>query len=145
MKQIFILKFIYYHFLVLFKWSKFQSPKARKIYVWRMNEYTKVVVRSRKSKDRKYNCQMKTDNSTNNDLLNTTQKTRDWATSTTHTKLGWSQILQRVRNSFSTIGTRRNYCCEIYGYYFRDMSRLVFCSLLMLCCHCIQLDVLILF
>jgi hypothetical protein len=41
-----------------------------------MIEYTKVVIRSPKSKGRQYNGQKKTDNRTNNDLQNTTQKTR---------------------------------------------------------------------
>ena len=41
-----------------------------------MIEYTKVVIRSPKLKGRQYNGQKKTDNRTNNDLQNTTQKTR---------------------------------------------------------------------
>jgi hypothetical protein len=42
-------------------------------------EDTIGVIRSRKSKmDRQYNSKEKTDKKTNNDLHNTTQKTRDW-------------------------------------------------------------------
>jgi len=39
-------------------------------------EDTKRVIRSRKLKDRQYNGQKKKDNRTNNNLQNTTQKTR---------------------------------------------------------------------
>jgi hypothetical protein len=40
-------------------------------------EDTKGVIRVRKSKDRQHNGQKKKDNRTNNDLQNTTQKTKD--------------------------------------------------------------------
>ena len=38
---------------------------------------TNGIIRSRKSKDRQYNGQKKKDKRTNNDLQNTTQKTKD--------------------------------------------------------------------
>ena len=41
-----------------------------------MLEDTKRAIRSYKSKDREYNGQMKKDKWTNNDLQNTTQKTK---------------------------------------------------------------------
>ena len=43
----------------------------------KMLEDTKGAIRSYKSKDREYNGQMKKDKWTNNDLQNTTQKTKD--------------------------------------------------------------------
>ena len=44
-------------------------------------EGTKEVIRIHKSKkERQHNCQKKKDKRTNNDLLNTTQKTKDQAT-----------------------------------------------------------------
>jgi hypothetical protein len=42
----------------------------------KMLEDTKGAIRSYKSKDRQYNGQMKKDKWTNNDLQNTTQKTK---------------------------------------------------------------------
>ena len=45
-------------------------------------EDTKGVIRSRKSKDRQYNDQKKKDKRTNNDLQNTTRKTKDRTTRT---------------------------------------------------------------
>ena len=50
---------------------QWQNEKAQ------MFENTKGATRSRKSKDRQYNCQMKKDKWTNNDVQNTTQKTKD--------------------------------------------------------------------
>ena len=40
-------------------------------------EDTNGIIRSRKSKDRQHNGQKKEDKRTNNDLQNTTQKTKD--------------------------------------------------------------------
>ena len=46
-------------------------------------EDTKMVIRSRKSKDRQYNDQKKKKNKrTNNDVQNITEKTKDWPTQT---------------------------------------------------------------
>jgi hypothetical protein len=47
--------------------------------VWR---YQREVIRIRKSKNRQHNGQKKQDKMTNNDLQNTTQKTKDRATRT---------------------------------------------------------------
>jgi hypothetical protein len=40
-------------------------------------EDNKEAIRSRKSKDRQYNCQKKKEKMTNNNLQSTTQKTKD--------------------------------------------------------------------
>ena len=45
-------------------------------------EDTKGVIRSRKSKDRQYNYQKKKNKSSNDDLQNTTETTKDWLTRT---------------------------------------------------------------
>ena len=41
-----------------------------------------MVIKIRKSKNRHHNDQKKNDKRTNNDLQNTTQNTKDWATRT---------------------------------------------------------------
>ena len=50
------------------------QPKGEKF------EDTKRVIKNCKSKDRQYNGQNKNIKMTNNDLQNTTEKTKDWAT-----------------------------------------------------------------
>ena len=77
---------------------------------------TEGIIRSRKSKDGKYNCQIKKDKRTNNDLQNIAQKTKDL---TIRTKLyigGECRWSRRVSNSCSTtaiIGSRlRQKQCE---------------------------------
>ena len=51
---------------------------------WSEQEFedTKGIIRIHKSKDRQHNGQKKKDKRTNNDLQNTTQKTKDRATKT---------------------------------------------------------------
>ena len=51
-------------------------------YSQQKSEDIKGTIGSRKSEDRKHNCQTKTDKRTNNDQQNTTQKTKDWETPT---------------------------------------------------------------
>ena len=63
----------------------------------------KRVIRIRKSKkDRQYNGQKKQENKrTNNDLQNTTQKTKDWSTRTPLKTGGELRCLVRVGNLYS--------------------------------------------
>ena len=70
-------------------------------------EDTKGVIRIRKSKDREHNRQTKRDRRTNNDLQNTTHKTKDRVTRTplnTGCEIGCSG---RVSSSCSSSDTRR--------------------------------------
>jgi hypothetical protein len=69
-------------------------------------EYTKRVIKIRKSKDRQYNVQKKKNKRTNNHLLNTAKKTQDRAT---RTSLNRDELKcsARVNSSCSTSGTRR--------------------------------------
>ena len=71
-------------------------------------EDTIGVIRSRKSKmDRQYNSKEKTDKKTNNDLHNTTQKTRDWVKRIPINLEVLFRCSGRVCSSCSTSGTRR--------------------------------------
>ena len=70
-------------------------------------EETKVVIRIRKSKkDRQYNGQQKKNKSTNSDLQNTTQKTKDRTTRTSLKQVVNSDAVKSVSNYSSTSGTR---------------------------------------
>ena len=69
-------------------------------------EDTKGVIRIRKSKDRQHNGQKKKDKRTNNDLQNTTHKTKDRVTRTPLKTVGELRCSGRVRSSFSTSVTR---------------------------------------
>jgi len=74
-----------------------------------MFEDTKVVIRSRKSKNMQCNGQKKKDNRTNNYMQNTTQKTKDLVTPTplkTGGELGYSG---KISSFCSTCSTRRCY------------------------------------
>ena len=57
-------------------------------------ENTRVVIRSRKSKDRQCNGQMKKDKRANNDLQNISQQIKVWQYEPTNNQ-GWTQILQK--------------------------------------------------
>jgi len=70
-------------------------------------EDTKMVIGSRKSKDRQYNGQMKKDKSANNNLQNATQKTKYWVTRTPINTEGELTCSGRVGSSASTNGTCR--------------------------------------
>ena len=58
-------------------------------------EYTKGVIKIRKSKNRQHNGQKTNDKGTKNDLQYTTQLTTDKATRTLLTNLGWTQVLRK--------------------------------------------------
>jgi hypothetical protein len=62
-------------------------------------EYTKGVIKSRKSKDRQYNGQQKKDKETNTDLQNITQKHKD-GTTITPVKTGSELITELISHSF---------------------------------------------
>ena len=69
------------------------------MYYSRKFEYTKGVIKSRKSKDRQYNGQQKKDKETNTDLQNITQKNKD-GTTITPVKTGSELITELISHSF---------------------------------------------
>jgi hypothetical protein len=60
-------------------------------------EDTKRIIRSRKWKDRQHNGQKKKIKSTNNDLENIKQNTKDWATRNPLKKRKWNQVLRKTK------------------------------------------------
>ena len=52
--------------------------------LWEKLKVAKAIIRSHKLKDKQYNRQKKEDKRTNNDLQNTTLKTKNW---------GWTQVI----------------------------------------------------
>ena len=91
-------------------------------------EDTKGVTRSRKSKkDRQQNAQEKKNKRTNNDLQNSSNKTKDWATRTALKIGGEGMCTRRVSSFCSTCGTRRVTVVFTYSnlIYIIDRYRLV--------------------
>jgi hypothetical protein len=68
-----------------------------------------VIRRSKSRKDIQYNGQntIIKDKKTNNNIQNTTQKTKDWATRTPLKTRSGAESSNRVRSSFSTSGSGR--------------------------------------
>ena len=58
---------------------------------------TKGVIRCRKWKDRQHNGQKKKVKSTNNDLENIKQNTKDWATRNPLKNRKWNQVLRKTK------------------------------------------------
>jgi len=69
---------------------------------------TKGVNMGHKSKEWQYNGQNKQDKGTNNDLQNTTQKTKAWATANPTKTGGHVRSPRRLSSSCSTSDTRRD-------------------------------------